>query len=85
MKRPRWLTGRPRAKGEGTRRLRGQSAATQTAPQFEPRLRPRGHPDENASGRWEHFFPSPIKIGTIWMGGVRLRWAVGDALSYAKY
>jgi hypothetical protein len=55
----RWASGR---KGEGTRGLRGQSAATQTAPKFGPRLHPRGQADENALGWWEHFFPSRSKL-----------------------
>jgi hypothetical protein len=46
-----------------TRAVHGQPVATQTAPKFGPRLRPRGQADKNVSGHWEHFFPSPVKIG----------------------
>jgi hypothetical protein len=60
---PRSLAGGPERKGEDTRELHGQSVATQTALKFGPRLRPRGHTDENTSNCWEHFFLSPVKIG----------------------
>jgi hypothetical protein len=69
----RWPPGRI---GEDTRRLHGQSAATQTAPKFGPRLRHHGHRGQNASGRWAGFFSAPIKIGPNRASVVRLRRAV---------
>jgi hypothetical protein len=68
-------------KGEGPHGLCGQSTATQTAPKFGPYLCRRRQATENASGRWAGFFPAPIKSRLIQVSAVRLRRAVGDALS----
>jgi hypothetical protein len=57
------------------------SAVTQTAPKFGPRLRRRGQRDQNALGRCAGFFQPPVKIGLIRMSDVRLRRAIGDALT----
>jgi hypothetical protein len=77
----RWASGR---KGQGIRGLSGQSVATQIVPKFGPRLRPHGQTDENASGRYEHFFPSPVKIRPNRRTAVHLRRAIGDALTPYK-
>jgi type II secretory pathway pseudopilin PulG len=68
-------------KGEGMHGLRGQSAATQTAPKFGPCLRRRGQVAKNALGRWAGFFPASVKIGPIRASAVCLCWAVGDTLA----
>jgi hypothetical protein len=64
------------------RGLRGQSTATQTVPKFGPCLRRREKRGPNASGHWEHFFPSRVKSEPIRTSTVRLRRTVGDALTH---
>jgi hypothetical protein len=57
------------------------SSSMQIATKFGLHLRRRGHAAENASGRWERFFLAVVIFELIWMADVRLRRAVGDALT----
>jgi hypothetical protein len=58
------------------------SSLTQTAIKFGPHLRHHGQTVKNTPDRWERFFLAAIILGfRVWMADVRLRRAVGDALT----